>query len=459
MADVLIIEDEETLLATLSLELQRAGHTVVAAHDGATGLRAVKTLDPNIALVDIKLPDIDGVEIIEQFRQTGHDFPIVVMTAYGTVGGAVEAMRRGATDYLQKPVGIDELQIVIERALKHRQLFDRLRVFERERERHGAERSVIGSSSAIRRTLALADRMAAVPVDECGRLPTVLLTGETGTGKDLLAHRLHDLGPHRESPFVQINCSALPGQLIEAELFGHERGAFTGADETRKGLFESADDGTVFLDEIGEMPLELQAKLLLVLENRSMRRIGDTRERNLRARVIAATNVNLQQRVDDGRFRSDLMFRLQSLAIELPPLRERDDDVLLIAEHLIAQQARRLHRAPPQLSVDAKARMRRYVWPGNIRELDNVIQRAVLLSDGDEIGEADLNLSGGNGMPPTALSDIRFPFGAQPFTLMDIEQLAARQAVEACDGNVSQAARLLGISRGALRHRLENEST
>lgn len=454
MADLLIIDDEETLLATLSLELRRANHHVVAANHGAAGLEALATFEPSVALIDIKLPDINGVELIERIRALGHDFPIIVMTAYGTVGGAVEAMRRGATDYLQKPVGIDELEMVIDRALHNRQVLDRLTVLERERERRGAERSIIGESSAMQRILALADRIAAVPVDERGRLPTVLLTGETGTGKDLIAHRIHDHGPHGKAPFVQINCSALPGPLVEAELFGHEKGAYTGADATKKGLFEAADDGTVFLDEIGEMPLELQAKLLLVLENRTMRRIGDTRERKLRARVIAATNVDLQQRVDDGRFRRDLLFRLQTLAVELPALRERDDDVIQIAEHLIRQQARRLHRAPPDLSEAAINRMRRYEWPGNIRELDNVVQRAVLLTDGDEITEADLNLNGA-GRPPIALSEIRFPFGAQTFTLMDIECAAAQQAVEACDGNVSQAARLLGISRGALRHRLE----
>lgn len=455
MADLLLIDDEETLLATLQLELQRAGHHVVAVNNATEGLQALESFEPSVALVDIKLPDIDGVEVIERVRALGYDFPIIVMTAYGSVGGAVEAMRRGATDYLQKPVGIDELELVIERALRHRQLYDRLDVLERERERRGAERPIICASEVMRRTLELADRIASVPADDRGRLPTVLITGETGTGKDLLAHRIHDRGPNSKAPFVQINCSALPGPLVEAELFGNEKGAFTGADATRKGLLEAADDGTVFLDEIGEMPLELQAKLLLVLENRVVRRLGDTRERPLRARVIAATNVDLQQRVDDGRFRSDLMFRLQTLAIEIPPLRNRADDVIMIAAHLIEQQARRLHRAPPQLNEDAKERMRRYDWPGNIRELDNVLQRAVLLSDGDEIAENDLNLGATKSSLPTSLDDIQFPFGAQPFSLTDIECLAARQAVQACNGNVSQAARLLGISRGALRHRLE----
>ncbi|MCB9852325.1 MAG: sigma-54-dependent Fis family transcriptional regulator [Phycisphaerales bacterium] len=461
MPDLLIIDDEETLLASLSLELRRAGHSVQTSTTAAEAIRRLESFEPHVALIDIRLPDANGVDLIAQIRQKGHDFPIVVMTAYGSVEGAVEAMRRGATDYLQKPVGIDEIELVIERSLRNRQLIDRLDVLERERRQLGAERAIIGESESIRKALHMADRIAAVPPDDQGHLPTVLLLGETGTGKDLLAHRIHDLGPRRDAPFVQINCSALPAQLVEAELFGHERGAFTDARTTRKGLFEAASEGTVFLDEIGDMPLELQAKLLIVLENRKFRRIGDTRERKVQARVIAATNVDLSHRVDDERFRRDLLFRLQTFCVELPPLRERGADVVHIAEHFIDRQARRLHRTPPKLTAAAGELMRRYAWPGNIRELDNVLQRAVLLSDKDEIGPADLYLGGSSNAvetaAPAALADIRFPFRSQPFTLVDIERLAIQQALDACDGNVSEAARLLGISRGALRHRIAKE--
>ncbi|HPF39320.1 MAG TPA: sigma-54 dependent transcriptional regulator [Phycisphaerae bacterium] len=461
MPDLLIIDDEETLLASLSLELRRTGHNTQTAGTAAEALARLDTFEPHVALVDIRLPDANGVELIEKIRQKGHDFPIVVMTAYGSVEGAVEAMRRGATDYLQKPVGIDEIELVIERSLRNRRLIDRLDVLERERRQLGAERAIIGESEPIQRALHMADRIAAVPPDDHGHLPTVLLIGETGTGKDLLAHRIHDSGPRRDAPFVQINCSALPAPLVEAELFGHERGAFTDARVSRKGLFEAANEGTVFLDEIGEMPLELQAKLLLVLENRKFRRIGDTRERRVEARVIAATNVDLRRRVEDDRFRRDLLFRLQTFCVELPPLRERGADVILIAKRFIDRQARRLHRPAPTLSDAAGELMRRYTWPGNVRELDNVLQRAVLLSDRNEIGPADLYLGGESSAAttaaPAALTDIRFPFRSQPFTLEDIERLAIQQALEACDGNVSEAARLLGVSRGALRHRLSKD--
>lgn len=456
MAEILIVDDEETLLATTNLELQRAGHTCRAMLSAEDALAYLQSAEPQLALVDIRLPEMDGVELIRRIRAGGHDFPIVVMTAYGSVEGAVAAMKVGATDYLQKPVGIAELELVIERALRNSQLANRLAVFERERERQVVERSIIGECEAMKSALALVRRIAAVPPDEQGNLPTVLITGETGTGKDVIAHQIHDLSARRDAPFVQINCSALPAPLVEAELFGHEKGAFTDAKTQKKGLFEAAAEGTIFLDEIGDMPMSLQSKLLLVLEQRTFRRLGDTRERRVRARTLAATNCDLSKLVNEGKFRKDLLFRLQSLAIQLPPLRARGEDVVRLAEHFIRRQAVRLHRPTPSLSPTAVEALRRYAWPGNIRELDNVLQRAVLLCDEDVIAAEHLNLDqAALASPSASIGELRFPFGREAFTLADLEQRAIDQAIEFCEGNISEAARMLGVSRGALRHRIE----
>ncbi|MCG8405269.1 MAG: sigma-54 dependent transcriptional regulator [Phycisphaerales bacterium] len=456
MAEILIVDDEETLLATISLELGRAGHVCSTADRAAAAIARLESQEPELALVDIRLPDMDGLDMIRHIRDRGHDFPIIVMTAYGSVQSAVSAMKAGATDYLQKPVAMEELEVVISRVLHNRRLKERLDVFERERQRQGAERAIIGQSPAMRHVLDLAGKIASVPPDESGHLPTVLITGETGTGKDLIAHHLHDLSSAPNAPFVQINCTALPAQLVEAELFGYEKGAFTDAKTNKKGLFEVASEGTVFLDEIGDTPLSLQAKLLLVLEQRKFRHLGGTREREVRARTIAATNCDLTKFVAEGKFRKDLLFRFKSLSIELPPLRERGDDLFLLADFFIKRQAQRLHREPPILSDGTKRAMRRYPWPGNVRELDNVLQRAVLLQESGTIETADLNLSQAALDPQeVSMDDFRFPLGREDCTLASVERRLITQVIEYCNGNISEAARLLGLSRGALRHRME----
>jgi len=459
MIEILIVDDEETLLATLSLELGRSGLKCHVAESAGAALAKLETCEPHVALIDIRLPDMDGLELIKRIRQTEYDFPIIVMTAYGSVQSAVAAMKVGASDYLQKPVAIDELDVVINRVLQNRRLKERLDVFEREHKRLGVERAIIGESTVWRETMSIAEKVACVPPQAGGHLPTVLITGETGTGKDLIAHHIHEMGSHCDAPFVQINCTALPATLVEAELFGYEKGAFTDAKANKKGLFEVADDGTVFLDEIGDTPLGLQAKLLLVLEQRKFRRLGGTREREVRARTIAATNCDLTKLVAEGRFRKDLLYRFEALSIELPPLRDRQDDLLLLAEHFTRRHAVRLHRSMPRLSNTAKTALRSYSWPGNVRELENVLQRAVLLQEGDTINAEDLNLrKGGPDAEPTAANGFHLSFGSDNSTLAAVERAMITQAVEHCEGNISEAARLLGLSRGALRHRMEKFS-
>ncbi len=459
MTDLLIVDDEKTLLANLALQLAQSDYRCRTAESAAAALELIEHVEPQIALFDLRLPDTSGLDLIKQVRSQGRDFPIVVMTAFGSVETAVEAMKVGASDYLQKPVAIGELEVVLHRVLQHHRMRDRLDVFERERQRQGAERQIVAEDESMQRVLALAARIAAQPPDDDGHLPTVLITGETGTGKDLLAHHIHDLGPHQEEPFVQINCTALPASLAEAELFGYEQGAFTDAKSGKKGLFEVAGGGTVFLDEIGDMPLELQAKLLLVLEKREFRRVGGTRERRVQARTIAATNCNLHQLVAEGRFRKDLYFRLQSISIELPPLRARGHDLLLLTHHFLKQRAKRLHRPPPALSPRAETAIQKYTWPGNVRELDNVLQRAMLLSDSDTIDLQDLNLTQQSvDVIDWSLDTFRFPFDREACTLARVESLLLHQALDHCGGNVSEAARLLGMSRGTFRHRLEKLS-
>lgn len=456
MTNLLIVDDEKTLLANLALQLGQSDYRCRTAETAATALALIEAGEPDIALVDLRLPDISGLDLIKQIRAQGRDFPIVVMTAFGSVETAVEAMKVGASDYLQKPVAIGELEVVLHRVMQHHRMRDRLDVFERERKRLGAERQIVAEDESMQRVLSLAARIASQPPDEGGHLPTVLITGETGTGKDLLAHHIHDLGPHQEEPFVQINCTALPASLAEAELFGYEQGAFTDAKSGKKGLFEVAGGGTVFLDEIGDMPLELQAKLLLVLEKRQFRRVGGTRERRVQARTMAATNCNLHQLVADGRFRKDLYFRLQSISIELPALRARGDDLMLLTRHFLSQRAKRLHRRPPTLSHRAAAAIQHYSWPGNVRELDNVLQRAMLLSESDTIDLQDLNLTQQSiDATSYSLETFRFPFDSESCTLIRVESLLLNQALDHCNGNVSEAARLLGMSRGTFRHRLE----
>lgn len=459
MANLLVVDDETTLLANLTLQLDRAGHACRTADCAQAALTAIDTSDPELALVDVRLPDMSGLDLIAQIRQSGRDFPIVVMTAYGSVESAVEAMKVGASDYLQKPVSITELEVVINKALEHHRMKARLDLFERQRQREGAERTIVAESGVMHDVLALAAKIASEPPDENGHLPTVLITGETGTGKDLLAHHIHDLGPRSAEPFVQINCTALPGQLAEAELFGYEKGAFTDAKASKKGLFEVAGEGTVFLDEIGDTPLGLQAKLLLVLEKREFRRLGATRELEAKARTMAATNCNLTQLVGDGKFRKDLLFRFQALAVELPPLRDRGDDMFLLADHFLSRRARRLHRPAPKLSDAARQAMRRYPWPGNVRELDNMLQRAVLTNESGTLGPADLNLTQADlGPAAVTLAEFRFPFGREDCSLSQVEHKLIAQALEHCEGNVSEAARFLGLRRGTLRHRLEKMS-
>ncbi len=450
------------------------GHTVAEAACLKDAREAAAAKEFDAVITDVNLVGESGIDFLAKLREDGYDGVVIVMTAYGTVDSAVDAMKRGADEYLQKPISLDELNLVVRKSLENRRLRSRVRLYERLERVRSDGGEALGKSPAWTQALSLAARFAAMPVPppgDGGELPAILLLGETGAGKGVLAQYIHRCDPASKgkdaAPFVHVNCAALPASLIEGELFGHEKGAFTDAKDARPGLFEMAEGGTIFLDEIGEMPLEMQAKLLIVVEKGRFRRIGGTKERTARARIVAATNLNLEERVAQGAFRRDLLYRLNALTIRIPALRERGEDVLLIAEASLRRLSEQQGRPGRTLAADARAALLRHPWPGNVRELLNAIKRACILCDDDTISAARLGLDAaapapiGVGTPagagvPTAPSE-RFvcDFDDGPVDIESIEKSIIEQALRHARGNVSMAAKLIGLNRGALRYRIE----
>lgn len=446
---ILLIEDEEVFARAVTKRLKQAGYDCETAQTVAEGRALARQYQPDLVLLDMRLPDGNGLELLSDF--TANAVPVIVMTAYGDVSDAVNAMKQGATDYLKKPVDLEELLLTVEKTQHTVELKSRI---DHSRERdslvtEGVE--LLGESALMRTVRAQIEQISRLSAVSAGSTPpTVLITGETGTGKDVAARLLHQLGRSDERPFVQVDCASLPAELIESELFGHDKGAFTSAQGARCGLIEAAEDGTLFLDEVGELPLTLQAKLLNVLERRVVRRLGSTRERPVMARFVAATNRDLQQMVLEGRFRADLFYRLHVLTIAMPPLRERGQDALLLARHFLAQTERRYGLTARAFSPQAIAAIGAYAWPGNVRELKHLIGRAALLSSGSMIEAHDLAISLGRGTP--VVSGDRMMDG---LTIATAERLMMQDALDATGGNVSEAARKLGLSRMAMRYRME----
>ena len=455
MANVLIVDDEENLSYSVQLGLRRAGHECRVADTVQSALAACEQKAPDLAVIDIQLPDGNGIELMSRLREQGLDIPVIVITAFGTVASAVQAMKQGAVDYIQKPISIEEVCLTIERCLEHLRIRSRLEAYQEAQRRESGELEIVGQCPRMREVIALAERVASVESEPGVGLTAILLLGETGTGKDLLARHIHHHGPRPDRPFVQVNCSAIPENLFEAELFGYERGAFTDAKKSKSGLFETAREGTLFLDEIGDIPTSTQAKLLTTIESGRLRRLGATAERLVDLRVIAATNTDLGRRVQTGAFRADLYYRLKVFCIELPPLRERGDDILLLAEYFIRRFSRKFHRPTPTLAPETIDLIRRYPWPGNVRELANVLQRAVLVSEDDVLRPGILGIEPASQAAPVPAGELRFDFTSGSCTLASVERRLLEAAMEHTRGNVSEAARLLGISRGSLRHRLE----
>src|SRR3989339_360230 len=382
-ASILVVDDDPALLNSLKEILEAEGYEVTAAADGESGLRCLKEQAFDLVLSDLALPGLDGMELLKYLQREAPECPCIIITGYGTIANAVSAMHQGAYDYFTKPVDATELRLVVARALEHRRLkWENLHLKKQLHRRYGFA-NMVGTSDGITRVFDLIRKVADTDSN-------VLILGESGTGKELIAHAIHYNSPRREGPLIPVNCAAIPEELLESELFGHERGAFTHAVRTRIGRFELANGGTIFLDEISEMSPMLQVKLLRVLQERRFERIGGTRTISSDFRVVAATNRNLEQEVQAGRFREDLYYRLNVIPIEAPPLRERRQDIPLLAEHFVARFNRLRKKKIKGVAEEVMARFACYAWPGNVRELENMLERMVILAGSEVLSMADL---------------------------------------------------------------------
>jgi DNA-binding NtrC family response regulator len=438
---MLVVEDEDKLRRVIQLQLQSAGFEVDLARTAEEGLKLADRAD--LILTDLRLPGLDGMELLKLIRRGNLQTPVIVMTAFGTIENAVEAMKMGAADFLLKPFSLDHLMAVINKALEVRALRDENRKLREELGFRYEFDNIVGRSEPMRQIFATISRVAPTRA-------TVLLAGESGTGKDLIARAIHYHSPRRDRPFVKINCTAIPENLMESELFGYEKGAFTGANTTKPGKFEQADMGTVFLDEIGDVPPAIQVKLLRILQEREFERLGSNKTRQIDVRVLAATNVDLRAALEQGTFREDLYYRLNVVPLNMPALRERKEDIVFLAEHFLKKLMREAGSRVESISDEAIRKLESYYWPGNVRELENVIERSVVLCSGTRLEADDIRLD----MAPSlraAQADSFLPDGV---TLEEHEQNIIREALRRAEGNKSQAARLLGLTRNALRYRL-----
>ena len=457
MPDILLVEDKESLRRVLRLTLEHAGYGVTECADASSAAAEIARAPYRLVLTDLRMPGGTGLDVLRAARAADPDVPVIVMTAYGSIDEAVQAMKDGAHDFLQKPVDSNHLILLIRRALEQSRLrTENILLREEWSRRYGFPR-IIGESDAIKRAVAETQRVATTGA-------TVLLLGESGTGKELFARAVHHLSPRRDEPFVAINCAAIPETLIESELFGHERGAFTGANERRPGKFELASGGTVFLDEIGELPLAAQGKLLRVIEEKTVDRIGGRVTVPVDVRIVAATNRDLKTAAEAGEFRRDLYFRLAVFPVEIPPLRERGDDVALLARHFAAQFGRELRGREATLSDDALALLRARPWQGNVRELENAIERACILADSLALEAPDLAL----GSPPRAPAAAGEPDSFAAVDLSGTLSEAAERAVRAverrkiaaalrdAEGNKTRAAEALCVSYKTLLTKIKD---
>jgi len=456
---ILLVDDEQTLARSAKAFLADHGYEAEVAGTGERALELLESLQPDVVFADVRLPGMSGLDLLKRIREFDPVLPVIVLTAYGSIEGAVEAMKLGAFDYVKKPVDLEELKLLADRAREDRLLKQELSYYRRRATRDVGFEDMVGGSLAIRAVLARARQIAALE-----DTPPVLLTGETGTGKGILAHAIHASGPRALKPFIEVNCTALPATLVEAELFGYERGAFTDAKESKPGLVEAAEGGFLFLDEIGDVDLSLQGKLLRAIEERTVRRVGSVRDRKVDVRIVAATNRDLEREASRERFRRDLYFRLAVIVLVVPPLRERGEDVLLLTEHFLRLLNAKYGRVVKEISAPARELLLSYPWPGNVRELSHVIERAVLWSRGPTLDVEHLSLtSPDHGMSPTHLVRPAEPeavAGAaalppQGVDLAQWEKTMIERAMRDAGGNQTKAARRLGISRDTLRYRLK----
>jgi DNA-binding NtrC family response regulator len=451
VADILLVEDKDSLRRVLRLTLENAGYTVAEAIDARAALNEIANSRHRLVLTDLRMPNGSGLDVLRAARAADADVPVIVMTAFGSIDEAVQAMKDGAHDFLQKPVDSNHLLLLVERALEQARLrTENVLLREEWARRYGFPR-ILGESESLKRAVAETQRVAQTEA-------TVLLLGESGTGKELFARAVHHLSARRDHPFVAINCAAIPETLIENELFGHERGAFTGASDRRQGKFELASGGTVFLDEIGELPLGVQGKLLRAIEEKMIDRIGGRAPLAVDVRVVAATNKDLKTAVEQGQFRGDLYFRLAVFPIEVPPLRERGEDVTLLARHFAAEIGRELRGREAELNDDAVAAIRRHQWPGNVRELENAIERACIISDTLVLEPGDLGFEtspteAGERLEQLDLSGTLSEVAHRALRIVERKKIA--RALEANLGNKSKTAEDLGVSYKTLLNKIK----
>jgi two-component system, NtrC family, response regulator AtoC len=444
---VLIIDDEPGLRQTVSLILSEEGYEVQSASDGEEGLARALELQPDIVLCDLRMPRLGGLEFLEKYREGGGTGMVIMMTAYGGTELAIQAMKSGAYDYLPKPFSPDQLILVLKKAEEREALRQEVTRLREEVSIQRRYREIIAKSPAMTKALEVAAKVARHP-------SSVLITGESGTGKELVARLIHGESHRADSPFVPVNCGAIPENLLESELFGYVRGAFTGADRDKPGLFEVASGGTLFLDEIGEMPSTLQVKLLRVLQESEIRRLGDTRTRQVDVRLVAATNKDLEEEIKSGTFRQDLYYRMAVVPIHLVPLRQRRDEITLLVRHFIDNNNRKLRLEKKGIDADAMRLLLAYHWPGNVRELENTIERAMVLSDAPNIMTADLPEQVTNPMPTTNGPELSHDELSVKKHGSALERRLIRQALERTGGNKTRAAELLELSSRALLYKI-----
>ena len=451
MSDILLVEDKESLRHVIRLTLENAGYTVTESADARIAVNEISTTRYRLVLTDLRMPHGSGLDVLRAARASDPDVPVILMTAFGSIDEAVQAMKDGAHDFLQKPVDSNHLLLLVERALDQARLRNENILLREDWSRRYGFPRIIGESEVMKRAVGETQRVAQTEA-------TVLLLGESGTGKELFARAVHHLSNRRNKPFVAINCAAIPETLIENELFGHERGAFTGASDRRQGKFELASGGTVFLDEIGELPLAVQGKLLRAIEEKVVDRIGGRAQVPVDVRVIAATNKDLKAAVDQGEFRGDLFFRLAVFPLEIPALRERGDDVVLLANHFASQLGRDLRGREAELSKDAIAHIRGRMWPGNVRELENAIERACILSDSLILEPLDLGLVSASIDDDKSLNDFDLSgtlsdVAHRALTVVECKKISA--ALAANSSNKSRTAEDLGISYKTLLNKIK----
>ncbi|MNO42886.1 Transcriptional regulatory protein ZraR [compost metagenome] len=462
---ILLVEDDKLLAENIQTYLERKDFEVVVCHSAEDALAKLKSFRPDVVLTDNSLPGMSGHELIQKLNKDAPELKLIMMTGYGNIDDAVSAMKEGAFHYLTKPVALSELKLLLDKALVAERMERKLSYYQTREAQSSGIQALIGESAAMRglknvitQILDAERRMTTT------ELPPVLIEGDTGTGKELIARALHFDGARSKGPFIEVNCASIPSNLLEAELFGHEKGAFTDAKERRVGLVEAADGGTLFLDEIGEMDLVLQAKLLKLLEDRTIRRIGSVKERKVDLRIISATNCNLEQMVQQGKFRRDLFFRLRIIGIKVPRLYMRGDDILLLARHFLSHHGKRYGKPDLQFSPESEELLLSYSWPGNVREMRNMLEQTVLLAQGNVVQPVQLNICPGLVDEPHRTADPHplerpphtdAPPGMGSMKLPEVERDMVIRMLDKTDWNVTKSARLLGLTRDMLRYKIE----